>query len=183
MHVRLRKIRLMRSRNRRWLSRFTRNERGVQLAELAIVLPILALLFGATAEFGRYFYEYTTLAKASRVGARYLASACVRTTEDTNAKNIVVYGNAAGTGSPILTGVTPLAPANIDIIRRDSTGAVMPPPPNAGVPQTVTVTVKDYKFTPLFNLGGLMNNNGLSLNIDVKPSVTMRYLLSTPCDL
>jgi Flp pilus assembly protein TadG len=180
MHVRLRKIRLMRTRNRRWIARFTRNERGAQLAELAIVLPILALLFAATAEFGRYFYEYTTLAKASRVGARYLASACVKSTEDTAAKNIVVYGNAAGTGSPILSGV---APANINIIRIDGAGDVMPPPPNAGVPQTVTVTVTDYKFTPLFNLGGLMNNNGLSLNIDVKPSVTMRYLLQTPCSL
>jgi Flp pilus assembly protein TadG len=178
MHVRLRKIRLMRSRNRRWRSRFTRNERGAQLAELAIVLPILALLFGATAEFGRYFYEYTTLAKASRVGARYLASACVKPTEDTKAKNIIVYGNAAGTGSPILTGLTT---GNISIIKMN--GGDPPAPITEGVPQTVTVTVTDYKHTPLFDLGGLMNNNGLSLNIDVKPSVTMRYLLTTPCAL
>ena len=174
MHVRLRKIRLMRSRNRRYLSRFARSERGVQLAELAIVLPILALLFAATAEFGRYFHEYTTLAKAARVGARYLATACVKPTEDVKAKNIVVYGNAAGTGSPVYDGLTP---AQITITKRDSTGAVMA----AGVPQTVTVSVTDFKFQPLFDLGGLMNNNGLSLNIDVKPSVTMRYLLTTPC--
>jgi Flp pilus assembly protein TadG len=131
-------------------------------------------MFAATAEFGRYFHEYTTLAKAARVGARYLSTACVKPVEDVNAKNIVVYGNAAGTGSPVLNG---LDASNITITRRDSTGAVMA----AGVPQTVTVGVTDYKFQPLFNLGGLMNNNGLSLNIDVKPSVTMRYLLTTPC--
>src|SRR5216683_4871513 len=174
MHARLRKIRLLRSRNRRYLSRFTRNERGVQLAELAIVLPLLALLFGATAEFGRYFHQYTTLAKAARVGARYLATACVKPVEDVNAKNLVVYGNVAGTGSPVLGG---LDPSNITSTKRDSTGAVMA----AGVPQTVTVDVTNFKFQPLFNLGGLMNNNGLSLNIDLKPSVTMRYLLTTPC--
>jgi len=171
MHARLRKIRLLRSRNRRYLSRFTRNERGVQLAELAIVLPLLALLFGATAEFGRYFHEYTTLAKAARVGARYLATACVKSSEDLNAKNLVVYGNAAGTGSPVLDG---LDATNITITRIDSAGG-------SGFPETVTVGITNFKFQPLFDLGGLMNNNGLSLNIDVKPSVTMRYLLTTPC--
>jgi len=131
-------------------------------------------MFGATAEFGRYFHEYTTLSKASRIGARYLATACVKSSEDLNAKNLVVYGNAAGTGSPVLAG---LDVSNITITKRDSTGAVMV----AGVPQTVTVDVTNFKFQPLFNLGGLMNNNGLSLNIDVKPSVTMRYMLTTPC--
>jgi Flp pilus assembly protein TadG len=172
MHIRLRKIRLLRRRNRRPIARFTRNERGVQLAELAIVMPILILLFAVTAEFGRYFYEYTTLAKAARIGARYLATACVKPGEDLNAKNLVVYGNAAGTGSPVITG---LDPSNITITRR--VGAV----PTAGFPETVTVDVTSFKFQPLFDLGGLMNNNGLSLNIDVKPSVTMRYLLTTPC--
>jgi len=174
MHVRLRKIRLLRSWKRRYLARFARNERGVQLAELAIVLPLLALMFGATAEFGRYFHEYTTLAKSARIGARYLATACVKPGEDLNAKNLVVYGNAAGTGSPVLDG---LDASYITITKRDSTGAVI----TSGVPQTVTVDVTNFKFQPLFDLGGLMNNNGLSLNIDVKPSVTMRYLLTTPC--
>jgi hypothetical protein len=178
MYVRLRKIRLLRFRTRRYLRRFTRNERGVQLAELAIVLPILALVFAATAEFGRYFYEYTTLAKAARVGARYLATACVKPGEAVKTKNLVVYGNAAGTGSPVLEGLTT---GNITIIMKDSN--VPQQVITSGVPQTVTVSVTDFKFQPLFDLGGLMNNSGLSLNIDVKPSVTMRYLLQTPCAL
>ena len=101
MHSRLRKIRTLR-RLRRLLriDRLGRDERGIQLVELAIVVPIFVILFAATAEFGRYFYEYTTLAKASRAGARYLATAAVKSAEDTTAKNIVVYGNPAGTGSP-----------------------------------------------------------------------------------
>src|ERR1041385_7548847 len=107
MHSRLRKIRSQR-RGRRFLKlcRLTQDERGVQLVELAIVIPILVMLFAATAEFGRYFYEYTTLAKASRAGARYLATSAVNATEDAKAKNIVVFGNAAGTGSPVLTGMS-----------------------------------------------------------------------------
>ena len=63
MHIRIRRIR---NRRRWWrlhnLQRFRRDESGVQLVEAAIVLPIFLVLFAATAEFGRYFYEYTTLA-------------------------------------------------------------------------------------------------------------------------
>ena len=98
MHGRLRKIRTLR-RWRRFVSvrHLRKDERGTQLVELAIVLQVFIILFAATAEFGRYFYEYTTLAKASRAGARYLATAAVNPAEDATARNIVVYGNPAGT--------------------------------------------------------------------------------------
>ena len=61
---------------------FKRDDRGLQLVELAIAVPILVLLFAAAAEFGRYFQEYTTLAKGSRVAARYLATACTNGVDD-----------------------------------------------------------------------------------------------------
>ena len=51
-----------------------RDERGTQLVELAIVMPILLLLLGATAEFGRFFHTYTTLLKGTRAAARYIVS-------------------------------------------------------------------------------------------------------------
>lgn len=151
-----------------WLKRFAREERGVQLVELAIVLPIFLMMFGAAAEFGRYFYEYTTLDKAVRAGSRYLATAAVNGTEDARAKNIVVYGNPAGTGTPIISGLTT---ANVTITR---TGGV------PTLPQTVTVQISGYKYQPVFDLGKLIKVPSLSLNIDVKPSVTMRYLLTQP---
>src|SRR5678815_3569376 len=100
MHHRIKKIRnVRRSRRLSWLNRFRREEQGVQLVELAIVLPIMLLLFAGLAEFGRYFYEYTTAAKAARAGARYLASKSVTSGKDYagDAKNLVVYGNIAGT--------------------------------------------------------------------------------------
>ena len=84
---------------------FKRDDRGLQLVELAITLPIMVLLFAAAAEFGRYFQEYTTLAKGSRVSARYLATRCFNGADDLPAKNLVVYGNTAGTGSPIVNGL------------------------------------------------------------------------------
>ena len=154
-----------------WLNRFRRDEQGVQLLELAIVLPVLLLLFGAVAEFGRYFYEYTTVAKGARVGARYLISKSA-TSNVTNwealAKNIVVYGNPAGTGDPILPGMTT---ANVDVQYQGGT---------AGVPETIKVSIVNYKHQPLFDLGKMLKSQTLSMNVDVKPSVTMRYLLTQP---
>ena len=144
---------------------FWRDERGTQFVELAIVLPIMILLFAAVAEFGRYFYEYTTLAKATRVGARYLINAPVDGSKDANAKNLVVYGNQAGTGNPVINGLTT---ANVTITRVGG----------ADSSQTVTVQITGYKYQPLFDLGKMINVPTLSLNIDVKPSVTMRHLLS-----
>ena len=151
------------------LIRFRRDDRGVQLVEMAIALPLLLVLFAATAEFGRYFQEYTTLAKGSRVAARYLATGCVNGADDLSAKNLVVYGNMAGTGSPIVPG---LSTTNVDVVRRDGAGVE-----TTGFPATITIEIINFKHKPVFDLGKLTKSS-LSLDIDVKPSVTMRYLLT-----
>lgn len=151
------------------ITRFKRDDRGLQLVELAIVLPIMILLFAAVAEFGRYFQAYTTLAKGSRVAARYLATACTNGADDPAAKNLVVYGNLAGTGDPIVNG---LAVSNVAVVRRDAGGAV-----TTGFPTTVTIEITDFQHTPIFDLGKLMNSS-MTMDIDIKPSVTMRYLLT-----
>src|SRR5262249_14341787 len=116
----------------------------------------------------RYFYEYTTLAKATRVGARYLTTAQVNTTQDTIAKNIVVYGNPAGTGSPILPDLTPTQV----VITRQADDPVLP--------QTVKVEIVDFTHQPIFDLGLMMNNPSFSMSINVSPSVTMHYLMTQP---
>lgn len=153
------------------INAFKRDDRGLQLVELAITVPIMVVLFAAAAEFGRYFQEYTTLAKGNRVAVRYLATGCINGVDDAAAKNLVVYGNTAGTGSPIVNG---LQLSNVTIERRDAAGAL-----TVGFPATVTVKITNFQHTPLFNLGQLMGNS-VSLNIDLKPSVTMRYLLTQP---
>ena len=156
----------------RKISSFKRDERGLQLVELAIALPVMVLLFAAAAEFGRYFYEYTTLAKGTRVAARYLVTAKTNGDDDTCAKNLLVYGNFAGTGSPIVTG---LDISQVEITRRNLSGALM----TGGIPNTVTIKIVNFQHTALFDLGGLTRSS-TTLNIDVKPSVTMHYLLTQP---
>ncbi|HEX5873124.1 MAG TPA: TadE/TadG family type IV pilus assembly protein [Pyrinomonadaceae bacterium] len=169
MHARIRRIR----NRRRWrrlfdLQRFRRDESGLQLVEVTIVIPIFLIMFGATAEFGRYFYEYTTLAKAARAGSRYLATAPVVPNEDAAARNIVVFGNPAGSGSPLLTGLT----TSHVVITREGGVPVLP--------QRVKVSIVGYQHQPIFDLGALTKSVGLSMTVEVKPSVTMRYLLTQP---
>jgi Flp pilus assembly protein TadG len=164
MHTSVRKIRLLRRLGRiRFLRNFSRSEEGVQLAELAIVLPIFLLLFAATAEFGRFFYAYSTLSKASRAGARYLVSAPIDGSDDAKAKKLVAYGNEAGTGNPV---ITDFQTTNVTITRT-----------NLGADaRTVKVAVTGFKYKPLFDLGKMLKQPALSLNVDLSPSVTMRVL-------
>src|SRR5215203_2018710 len=149
MHHRLRKIRNERRwRRLNWLSRFRRNEAGVQLVEVAIFIPILLMMFGAVAEFGRYFYEYTTLAKGARVGARYMSTKTLRVVPSkdwiSDTKKLVVYGNTAGTGTPLMTGLTV---DNVDVQFAGGSYEA----PRIGVSQTVTISIINYKHQPVFD--------------------------------
>ena len=145
----------------RRLRRFRSCEAGTQLAELAIVLPVLLVLFGATAEFGRFFYTYNTLAKSTRAGARYLTASNNATDDD--AKRLVVNGTTDDGDTPIVSG---LSTGNVNITREETV---------PGFPETVTVEISGYQYEPIFDLGKLMGKE-FSLRVDVKPSTTMRYI-------
>jgi Flp pilus assembly protein TadG len=142
------------------LRRFRACESGTQLAELAVVLPILLVLFGATAEFGRFFYTYNTLTKSTRAGARYLTASVLASDDD--AKRLVVNGTTDDGASPLLPG---LSTGNVQITREGPSCC----------PETVTVGISGYQYEPIFDLGKLMGKS-FSLNVDVKPSTTMRYI-------
>jgi hypothetical protein len=151
----------------RLVRRFARSERGTQLVELAIVLPVVLMMLGAVAEFGRFFYTYQTLSKATRAGARYLTTEPAGTA-DARAKNLVVYGNESGTGTPVVSG---LAGGNVRVLRTGGTSAF---------PERVTVRIEGYTYQPVFDLGKLIGSPTLSLRVPVSPSTTMRFFSSIP---
>ncbi len=149
---------------RRTLRHWRTDERGTQFVELALVVPILLMLLAATAEFGRFMYTYSTLAKATRAGARYVVSQPPGTGV-AETKNLVVYGNTAGAGTPVVTGL-------------DASQIVVTPAlaPN-GTTDTVTVGIAGYTYQPIFDLGKLANKSTLSLQVNVNASSTMRQLV------
>src|SRR5688572_20196266 len=101
---------------RKILRRMVRSEAASSTIELAIVFPILLIMFVGTAELGRLFYTYTSLAKATKTGARYLSTsrdatspvAAEVTAAKASARNLVVCGNPAGCANetPIVPGLT-----------------------------------------------------------------------------
>jgi Flp pilus assembly protein TadG len=90
-------------------------QRGAVLVEMALVTPILLAMMLATAELSRAFIDHNTLTKAVRNGARYLAANAYQGTTgvvtvgaalSAETRNLVVYGNTAGFGAPVLAGLT-----------------------------------------------------------------------------
>ncbi len=102
------------SMRRRWPS-----QRGQAVVELAFQIPLMmALLFGAF-QIARVFYVYHSLQKALRGGAGVVARSVnvnycdAEDTALTDVRNVVVFGNLQGVGSPVVQG---LAPDMIEIL-------------------------------------------------------------------
>jgi Flp pilus assembly protein TadG len=146
-----------------------RRQCGVATVEFAIVAPVLLVLLFGVAEVGRALVRYNTLAKAVQDGARYAAAeGLLGTTGNVNVdaqlttevRNVVVYGNVAGAGTPVLAGLQPM---QIQVI--DAGG------------DEIRVEAA-YPYTPL--LGGALPNFRLGSSIStafvMQAAVTMKAL-------
>lgn len=80
-------------------------QQGAAAIEFALVLVfMIPLAFGIT-ELGRAFYQYNTLVKATRDGARALASGGAASAG--KARCLTVYGSPDCSGDPLLEGLSP----------------------------------------------------------------------------
>lgn len=141
-------------------------ERGVATLEFAICAPLLLLLMLATAEIGRLLFQYNTLTKAVRDGARYAADHAegapgvvnITSPLETQTINLVVKGNTAGTGPSLLPGTIVVSVDDAD------EGFV-----------SVSAT---YQYTPM--LGGTLPTFGfgedINLTLDLPATIVMRAL-------
>ena len=161
---------------RLWLTRWrARTEHGVQMVEMAICMPLLLALFAVAGEMGRLYFMNTTLAKSTRLAARYLTTVPLNTSDNimlyyTNAKNLAAYGKIAPSNNdkPIVPGLT----SNNVLITTTGGTSILP--------QFITVTITGMTFTPLLNLGPLIKSPNFSLTVPLSPSTTMRYLITQP---
>jgi Flp pilus assembly protein TadG len=143
-------------------------QRGVATVEIVIVLPLLLFLLVATFEIGRGLFQYNTLTKAVRDGARYIATEALAGTLGTvnltgkiaPTQNLVVYGNTNGVGSSILPNLTV---ADVSVA--------------TGANQRITVSAS-YAYTPAlftqmpnFGFGG-----GQNLQLTLTATSVMRAL-------
>ncbi|MBS0417239.1 MAG: pilus assembly protein [Proteobacteria bacterium] len=91
-----------------------RSQRGTAMAEFVIGAPILLLLLYAVVELGRALVQFSLLTDATRDAGRFLASKALQGTtgvvnvsgaDSGSARNLVVFGNPGGTGTPLLPGL------------------------------------------------------------------------------
>jgi Flp pilus assembly protein TadG len=148
-----------------------RTRRGLATVEFAICAPVLFLLMFATAEVGRLLFQYNTLMKSVRDGARFAvtdAAVAGGTTRIVNitmqvrnqTRNLVVTGNTAGTGTPLLPGLI----ANNVTVNDVGNGFV-------SVVATYTYRPMVGATLPTFGQGGRIN-----LSLPLQATVVMRAL-------
>jgi Flp pilus assembly protein TadG len=113
--------------------------KGTAIVEFALILPLLLLLTIITTEFGRAIYQYNTIVKSLRDVSRYL-SLQTPNTKITEARNLLVFGNIAGTGTALVPG---LSLSNVATPSWQLTGS-------NPVINTVTITVTGYTFHSMF---------------------------------
>lgn len=144
------------------------HQRGLALVESVITLPFLLFVMLAASEVTNAFVQHTTLTKAARDAVRYVAEEAIDGTLTVNltdtlkddAKRLLVYGNKAGAGAPVLPGLT--------------TGDVTV---SAVAGNNVEVTV-NYPYTGILGsvLPGFGYGSDISLLLNLNATVTMRAL-------
>ncbi len=124
------------------------HERGANLVEAALVIPLLLILMATVVDFGRVYFAYITIIDAAREGARYGAGTY---------GNVRHYDDVSGIVARVRAEA---ASNNVDLT---SASITVPDQGPSGYPVRVTV-VMNY---PLI-MGGVVG----------QPSFTLRYSMA-----
>ena len=168
------------------ITRLNRREEGSYTIELAILFPILVLLFVGTAELGRLLYTYTTLSKATSVGARYLSNsrnAVNGTTSEKadakqEAKNLVVCG-IKSTSATACNGQTPVVPGltTANVLICDNFSTVCSPALAGGSVKYFKVEITGYTYSAgVFNLASKTGLGQSTFYFTLKPGTEARWM-------
>ncbi|TBW54341.1 pilus assembly protein [Marinobacter halodurans] len=91
--------------------RLKQKQHGIAMLEFMVAAPLLIVVTLAVTEMAWAFHQYHTMTRATRDGARYMASSALigsvgiiylDSTLVQETGNLVVFGNVGGTGSPLL---------------------------------------------------------------------------------
>ena len=150
------------------------SQHGGAAVEFALILALLISILAGIFEFGRAFWYYDALTKATRDGARLMS------VTDKETLNTAVTGGIALTKTLVVNAVTSagvpdFAPGNVEVTCLDATFADATCT-DGTAPGGVRVQIVGYsmtigQFIP-FLLGG-----SSSYTANVSPHTTMRYML------
>ena len=98
-----------------------KKQKGLAIVEFAVVFPFLLLMLAIAGDMGFLLYQQNILLKSIETGGRYISVNSrsgtgfvdITATNTLNTQNIVIFGNIAGTGAPVISDLTPL---NINVV-------------------------------------------------------------------
>ena len=147
-----------------------KDQAGIAAIEFALVLILLLMIVGAIIEFGRVFWYYDALTKATRDGARQMS--LLETFDDLGDVEslVVLEANNAGV-SPALT------TANVDVECLNSAFSPVACSDDEP-PENVRVSIADFEvviggWIPILTPTGEANDFG---SVALSPQTTMRYM-------
>lgn len=141
------------------LLRRGRSERGAELIELALVLPILLLVFAGIVDFALMFQRYLAVNNAAREGARI---AVLPGYTQTDVQNRVTQYVRQGIGDATASPVAVLAPVSID-----------PPGPTPAFPAAQVTVTMTHTYLFLGPVSGMLGGGSWS-SITLFARSTMR---------
>lgn len=149
------------------LHRFFENERGGTIAELAILIPFLAVMLAAVTEIGRFFQTYSTISKSTRTAARYLSNHAITDDEKDKAKNLVVCGKVTACAQSERF-VRNLSAANVCIETSGNPVEIV----TVRIPRSGNDCGAPVNYAPIFDIGALLHNS-FSMEFPIAPGTTM----------
>ena len=158
----------------RALRRRLGGERGAELIEFALTLPILLLVVLGIIEFGFVFREYEVVTNAAREGARIAVLPAYSSTEaarkDNATARMTAYLTNAGLTASVPVGTCPLSSSSAGMCVGDPAAAAL----STGSVCTVTVQV-NYPH-PVTFVGGILRYFGGSMaaTLTLRARSTMR---------
>jgi Flp pilus assembly protein TadG len=143
----------------RWRKGAAGSDRGAELIELAVVLPILLVVFAAIVDFGFLFQRYEVITNAAREGARLGVLPGYSTTDVQN--RVSQYLTASGMNAGAATITVTFNPAQ----------AISPGGPTIGVVDVLVEYPSPYAV--LGPIAGLVGGSGWS-TINLRAGSNMR---------
>jgi Flp pilus assembly protein TadG len=141
------------------LLRRGRTERGAELIELALVLPIMLLMFAAIVDFGLMFQRFLVVSNAAREGARIAVLPGYTASDVTNrVTDYIRQGTGDSAASPTVT----LTTVSID-----------PPGPTPPFPAAKVKVTLTHTYLLMGPVSGLLGGPSWS-SITLAASSTMR---------
>lgn len=143
-----------------------RPQTGVAAVEFALIIILLLIIVAGVIEFGRAFWYYDALTKATRDGARFMSGVPTE-----NIGGSVAAAEDLVIGAANAANVPGFDRSNVEVTCDDAACA------NGTAPDVVRVEITGYEVTiggwiPIF----LPNGGMTSFTRELAPATTMRYM-------